>query len=107
MGVIEKLNKGQRRNILVHTPPHVPKPVLAFLRDIIGVKHSGKPVTSSPTLLLFSSEVLIERVKTLEALGVVVDGNFVQTYNTLLNLRATAMREKDKAPEKVLGPRCF
>lgn len=92
----------------MHTPPHpLPKPVLTFLRDIIGVKNLGKVVTSSPTLLLFSLEALIERVKTLEALGVVVDGNFVETYDTHLNPRAIAMREKAKALETVLGPRCF
>ena len=71
------------------------------------MKNFGKAVTRTPTLLCYSSETFTERVKSLEALGVVVDGDFVESYGALLNASPTTMRENVNALEMALGPLCF
>ena len=65
MIVVSKVNKLQRRNIFLHTPPHKPKQILTFLRDKIGMKNMEKAVARSPTLLTLIVETLSERVKAL------------------------------------------
>lgn len=104
--VIERLNKVRRQNIFLHTAPHKPKQILTYLRDKIGVKNMGKVVKRSPTLLYFNLETLIERVKTLESLGVVVDGDLFESYTGLLHFNPIAIKGKAKALEMALGPRC-
>ena len=91
MRVIKNINKFRRRNMILHIPPHKPKQILKFLRDKIGVKNLEKLVTST-SILLFSLEVLMEGVKTLESLGVVVDGNYVERSYRFLSYGPTTIK---------------
>lgn len=50
---------------------------------------------------------MILRVKTLESLGAVVNGDYVENYGHLFKLDPTAIIEKVKALEAALDPGCF
>lgn len=103
MRVIGKMNKLKRLSTFLHTSPHKPTQILTFLHDSIGVKDVRKVIMSTPTLLAYSLESLSGCVKNIEALGIVVDGDFVEIYNRLLTHGPTTIREKVKAMEKAFG----
>lgn len=91
---------------LTHTPPQA-QAIFVFSSRQDRAEELGKVVMSAFTLTTFSLETLIEHVKNLESLEVVVDGDFVENYSSLLTLGPIVVKEKAKALGVALGSRCF
>ena len=104
--IVKKQNLTKRRLsslVLNENGPKRLREFLVFLRDRVKVQNVKKVLEAQPELVGVTTPTLLERVITLEELGVLVNGQVIEMFPSMLLLNSAWVRGFMGALDQILG----